>query len=55
MARDLQKVEKEIRHHIRALYQEARIWERTLARAQHTRIGGPRGPGVRGTRGAHRK
>jgi len=42
MARDLQKVEKDIRDHIKALYKEARMWERTLARAQHTRIGGPR-------------
>jgi hypothetical protein len=42
MARDLQKVEKEIRHHIKALNKEARMWERTLSRAQHTRIGAPR-------------
>jgi hypothetical protein len=42
MARDLQKVEKDIRDHIKALNKEARMWERTLARAQHTRIGSPR-------------
>ena len=41
MAGDLQKVEKEIKNHIRALHKQARMWERTLARAQHTRIGGP--------------
>jgi hypothetical protein len=43
MARDLQKVEKEIRNHIKALNKEARLWERTLSRAQHTRIGAPHG------------
>jgi hypothetical protein len=42
MARDLQKVEKEIKEHIKALYKEGQMWEQTLARAQHTRMGSPR-------------
>jgi hypothetical protein len=55
MAGDLQMVEKEIKANIKTLNKLARNWERTLARAQHTRIGGPAHPRRRGKNGNGRR